>query len=151
MATHSSILAWRIPGTEEPGGLPSMGSHRAGHDWSDLAAGAAATAYSIVVWLTYIMITIGSLVNIHYLMWIKKLKKLILVMKTLRICSLNSIHVWHTAVLITLIMDLTFLVCSYNWTFVSFDTIPSPPNLCLLVPQIWSFFLWVCFWSIIDP
>ena len=32
MATHSSILAWRIPGTEEPSGLPSMGSHRAGHD-----------------------------------------------------------------------------------------------------------------------
>ena len=38
MATHSSILAWRIPGTGEPGGLPSMGSHRVGHDWSDLAA-----------------------------------------------------------------------------------------------------------------
>ena len=40
MATHSSILAWRIPGTEEPGGLPSMGSHRIGHNWSDLAAAA---------------------------------------------------------------------------------------------------------------
>ena len=38
MATHSSILAWRVPWTEEPGGLPSMGSHRVGHDWSDLAA-----------------------------------------------------------------------------------------------------------------
>ena len=38
MATHSSVLAWRIPGTAEPGGLPSMGSHRVGHDWSDLAA-----------------------------------------------------------------------------------------------------------------
>ena len=43
MATHSSILAWRIPGTEEPGGLPSMGSHRGGHDWSDSAAAAAHT------------------------------------------------------------------------------------------------------------
>ena len=41
MATHSSVLAWRIPGTGEPGGLPSMGSHRVGHDWSDLAAAAA--------------------------------------------------------------------------------------------------------------
>ena len=39
MATHSSVLAWRIPGTGEPGGLPSMGSYRVGHDWSDLAAG----------------------------------------------------------------------------------------------------------------
>ena len=42
MATHSSVLVWRIPGTGEPGGLPSMGSHRIGHDWSDLAAAAAA-------------------------------------------------------------------------------------------------------------
>ena len=41
MATHSSVLAWRIPGTGEPGGLPSMGSHTVGHDWSDLAAAAA--------------------------------------------------------------------------------------------------------------
>ena len=41
MATHSSVLAWRNPGTAEPGGLPSMGSHSVGHDWSDLAAAAA--------------------------------------------------------------------------------------------------------------
>ena len=40
MATHSSILAWRIPGTEEPGGLSSMGWHRVRHNWSDLAAAA---------------------------------------------------------------------------------------------------------------
>ena len=42
MATHSDVLAWRIPGTEEPGRLPSLGSHRVRHDWSDLAAAAAA-------------------------------------------------------------------------------------------------------------
>ena len=48
MGTHSSVLAWRIPGTAEPGGLPSMGSHRVGHDWSDLAAAAAADCeYSV--------------------------------------------------------------------------------------------------------
>ena len=41
MATHSSVLAWRILGTGEPGGLPSLGLHRVGHDWSDLAAAAA--------------------------------------------------------------------------------------------------------------
>ena len=41
MATHSSVLAWRIPGTAEPGGLPPMGSHRVGHDWSNLAVAAA--------------------------------------------------------------------------------------------------------------
>ena len=42
MATHSSVLAWRIPGMGESGGLPSMGSHRVGHYWSDLAAAATA-------------------------------------------------------------------------------------------------------------
>ena len=41
MATHSSVPAWRIPGMGEPGGLPSMGLHRVGHNWSDLAAAAA--------------------------------------------------------------------------------------------------------------
>ena len=45
MATHSSVLAWRIPGTGEPGGLPSMGSHRVGHDCSDLAAAAVLLIY----------------------------------------------------------------------------------------------------------
>ena len=49
MATHSSILAWRIPGTEELVGLPSMGLHRVGHDWHDLAAAAAAAAAATVL------------------------------------------------------------------------------------------------------
>ena len=48
MATHSSILAWRIPGMGEPGGLPSMGLHRVGHNWSDLAA-AAGQNYKIAL------------------------------------------------------------------------------------------------------
>ena len=48
MATHSNDLAWRIPWTEEPDGLPSMGLHRVGHDWSDLAAAAAALSYTNV-------------------------------------------------------------------------------------------------------
>ena len=46
MATHSSVLAWRIPGTGEPGGLLSLGSHRVRHDWSDLAAAAAAAEWN---------------------------------------------------------------------------------------------------------
>ena len=47
MATHSSVLAWRIPGTGEAGGLPSMGLHRVGHDLSDLAAAAIALLQTI--------------------------------------------------------------------------------------------------------
>ena len=50
MATHSSVLAWRIPGMAEPGGLLSMGSHRVGHDWSDLAAAAAAYTHGGLSW-----------------------------------------------------------------------------------------------------
>ena len=46
MATQSSVLAWRIPGTGEPGGLPSMGSHRVGHDWSDSAVCLKQTCYT---------------------------------------------------------------------------------------------------------
>ena len=49
MATHSSVLAWRIPRTGEPGGLPSLGSHRVRHDWSDLAA----AAYNSQLWLAF--------------------------------------------------------------------------------------------------
>ena len=55
MATHFSVLAWRVPGTGEPGGLPSMGSHRVGHDWSDLAAAAF-----FMVQLSHPYLTIGK-------------------------------------------------------------------------------------------
>ena len=44
MATHSSVLAWKVPGTGEPGGLPSMGLNRVGHNRNNLAAAAAATS-----------------------------------------------------------------------------------------------------------
>ena len=56
MAIHSSVLAWRIPGIGEPGGLPSMGSHRVGHNWSDLAAATA--------WAHYVA---DNVVSIYYL------------------------------------------------------------------------------------
>ena len=67
MATHSSVLAWRIPGTEESGGLPPMGSHRVGHDWSNLAGMLSSLVYtlsystsSIFLAITLFMATIIS-------------------------------------------------------------------------------------------
>ena len=48
MATHSHVLSWRIPGMGDPGGLPSVGSHRVGHDWSDLAAAAAVWSKAVI-------------------------------------------------------------------------------------------------------
>ena len=60
METHSSVLAWRIPGTEEPGGLPLMGSHRVGHDGSDLAAAAAAAAAAYNIILQWVAISFSN-------------------------------------------------------------------------------------------
>ena len=67
MATHSSVLAWRIPGTGEPGGLPSMGSHRVGHNWSDLAAVAAAR-HEIGIWGWFLQVQewVGFLYKVEY-------------------------------------------------------------------------------------
>ena len=55
MATHSSVLAWRIPGLGEPCGLPSMGSHRVIHDWSDLAVAVAVCSLN---WLLFLFVHI---------------------------------------------------------------------------------------------
>ena len=54
-----SVLAWRIPGTGEPGGLPSVGSHRVGHDWSDLAAAAAHT-----IWFFYFFLKVSAFLSL---------------------------------------------------------------------------------------
>ena len=67
MATHSSVLAWRIPGTGEPGGLPSVGSHRVGHDRSNLAAAVAAALYLLCI-------SYGSLIFLEQQSWIMCLK-----------------------------------------------------------------------------
>ena len=84
-ATHSSVLAWRIPGTAEPRGLPSLGSHRVGLDWSDLATAAAAT------WCLHVsncLKTKQSLKEIHLLFW----KNLKLTKKVARIFSIFMNH-----------------------------------------------------------
>ena len=57
MATHSSVLAWRIPGMAEPGGLLSMGSHRVRHDWSDLTAAATVITSNALGWLNSALIS----------------------------------------------------------------------------------------------
>ena len=66
MATHSSILAWGIPGTENPGGLPSMGSHRVGHNWSNLAA-AAAYMKSLKIYLILLRMKIVTMCQLLFM------------------------------------------------------------------------------------
>ena len=64
MATHSSVLAWRIPGTGEPGGLPSMGSHRVGHDGSDLTA-AEAVVLLFLIFVALHTVSYSGCNNLH--------------------------------------------------------------------------------------
>ena len=77
MTTHSSVLAWRIPGMGEPGGLPSMGSHRVGYDWSDLAAAVHSLGKTLSVFVllyfvfqgqTYLLLCVSLVV---LLLWSK--------------------------------------------------------------------------------
>ena len=66
MATYSSVLFWRIPGTAEPGGLLSVGSHRVGHDWSDLAAAAGhryGKRYSVTTYFS--LSSHGNILLVH--------------------------------------------------------------------------------------
>ena len=64
MATHSSVLAWRIPGMGEPGGLPSLGSQRVRHDWSNLAAAAESMNFylSITSWTSLVNVKKKSII-----------------------------------------------------------------------------------------
>ena len=72
MATHSSVLAWRIPGMGEPGGLPSMGSHRVEHDWSDLAAAAGYQFFLswIVPFVLYLKSHFHTQGHLRFLLWL---------------------------------------------------------------------------------
>ena len=85
MATHSSVLAWRIPGTGKPGGLPSMGSHRVGYDWSDLAAAAAAAGEGLGCFLQrnlfdWLSVSAATILNLEVghplLFWLTMMKTL---------------------------------------------------------------------------
>ena len=108
MATHSSVLAWRIPGTEKPGGLLSMGSHRVGHDWSDLAAAAVMKTWAcfflpLWVWKMWIILYVNcedyrSKVCIEYLhynepLWMVAIlitmKKILIIIKFLFCCWIS--------------------------------------------------------------
>ena len=66
MATHSSILAWIIPGTEEPSGLPSMGSQSRTHDWSDLAAAYVCVCVCVCAHRCILSIALDSIVLCRY-------------------------------------------------------------------------------------
>ena len=73
MSTHSSVLVWRIPGMGKPGGLPSMESHRVGHDWSDLAI--AISHFNLCYFLKKIiyftLISYHDIINVYIFYYVK--------------------------------------------------------------------------------
>ena len=100
MATHSSVLAWRIPGTGEPGGLPSLGSHRVGHDWSKLI---------LIYTMNTILLIFVFLLTLHVCysknILLLLLEKIILIRRWLKNVllegtwsSLSSFPKWYTTV-----------------------------------------------------
>ena len=113
MATHSNVLAWRIPGTGDPGGLPSMGSHRVRYDWSGLAAAAAARLVNAFT------------TSYSYLFTCR--------VRTFKICSLSNFQICNTVVLMVVTMLYVHYISrkfsSYKWKFVPFDH-PFPPPSC---------------------
>ena len=71
MATHSSVLAWRIPGTGEPGGLPSMGLHRVGHNWSDLVVNSELSLICLLsIGIEINLRRTSNFCQMNYLKWI---------------------------------------------------------------------------------
>ena len=102
MATNSSVLAWRIPGMVEPGGLPSMGSHRVRHDWSDLAAAAATLLWFISHTGKQVTTDVRQLVPGH----------------TANVCQRQS-WPWLYILASTLVSSFLLISCLQEWTSAS--------------------------------
>ena len=107
LATHSSVLAWKIPGTGEPGALPSMGSHRVGHDWSDLAVAAISVRYgNIPVELCFIVFHLYTVIVMH----ITSIYIINLTIQCLIIALCNSVSIKETEK-----MTIKFIECVINF------------------------------------
>ena len=112
MAAHSNVLVYRIPGTGEPGRLPSMGSYRVGHDWSDLAA-----ATCIVRWIVSLvwMPVFGDFINLLLLSVPKRCKLLF----SQEMFSLMNLNRWMV-IKFGLLRTLKFWWYHRDWACISY-------------------------------
>ena len=133
MATHSSVLAWRIPGMGEPGGLPSMGSHRVGHDRSNLAAVAAATAFRTVCIKGSVQLL--SCVGLFATPWMAACQASLFFtvsQSLLRLMSIKSVMPSKHLILCSHLLLLPSIFPSI-WVF------SNESALCIRWPKYWSF------------
>ena len=123
MATHSSSLAWRIPGTGEPGGLPSMGLHRVRHDWSDLASWLWSVSVQSFncVWLFVTPWTAAHQASLSITNW-----------SLLRLLSIESVMPSNHFILCHPLVLLPFI-------FPSIRVFSNESVLCIRWPKYWSF------------
>ena len=131
MATSSSVLAWRTPRMGEPGGLPSMGSHRVGHDWSDLAAAAAACFNGIpqiLIHCMFIFIHFKILLNYHFIyFWLMGYSKVCHLVSKYLVIIQRPLWFWHLIfirerifLLLELFMNLWILALqSRKWSILT--------------------------------
>ena len=103
MATHSSVLAWRIPGTAKPGGLPSMGLHRVRHDWSDLAVAALPSPLSCVSQHPIPFCKPDTAEHTKFMFYLMVLKKKFFLYDIVDLqccvsprCTVKWLHYWYT-------------------------------------------------------
>ena len=141
MATHSSVFAWRIPRTGEPGGLPSLGLHRVGHDWNELAAAAAAAEWKLqivfVVCFTVQFSSVQSLSRVWLLAtpWIAACQASLSITNTRRSLKLMSIESVMPSSHLILCRTLLFLPPIPP----SIRVISNESTLCMSWPKYWSF------------
>ena len=130
MATHSTVLAWRIPGMGKLGGLLSLGSHRVGHDWSDLAAAAAAN----LLWMASFHLAYHlqeSLMFCMYWYFISFYQQVFLMVRVSHVCLTihQLIDIWVFGLLHVMLL-WTFgcsVVCRHKLSF-----------LLGLIPKKWN-------------
>ena len=140
MATHSSVFAWRIPRTGEPGGLPSLGLHRVGHDWNELAAAAAAAEWKLqivfVVCFTVQFSSVQSLSCVWLLAtpWIAACQASLSITNTRRSLKLMSIES---------VMPSSHLILCRTLLFLP----PIPPSIRVISNESTLRMSWPKYWS----
>ena len=126
MATHSSVLAWRIPGTGKPGGLPSMGLHRVGHDWSDLAVAS-------LVWCICLQHREPFRIRLPYCL----VTKSCLILCDPMNCTMPGLPVFHY------LPDFAETHVHRASGAIQPSHPLSPPSLALSLSQHWGLFQWI--------
>ena len=141
MATHSSVLAWRIPGTGEPDGLPSMGSHRVRHDWSDLAAVAAAMTYDVehqsYAYLSSSHTHVSALVRCLFRSFAHMLIRLIIFLLLSFMSSLYIFDNGYQICLLQIFLPSLWLLFSLSW--LTFNFVSSDHNFIVTFILILSY------------